>query len=1374
MTDACTPSLERCCPIRPSVPLALTIGILLLGTLAVADDARAQDPLITFGKEPEEDPNYLEGSDVRIEIQSTIVQEGETLTVSCVDDCPDVSYTHEFTACEADATCHHPDDENVDDGTTLVVFARGQDFAEATHAGEPRWAGTWQVSMEGGTYSRQFTVYLADTFDVPTPLDHYEPTVVAQFNASGYGSSESVNYTVYHDPEDGTKEPVWSRVRSTDGEGVSTARWKIPVQLAERLDCPGDPNDCRRFELRVEAEGESDKGPETTHFQIDPAVIRVDPDSSEHPETVNRTETARSNLSLVYRGSQEQDAYPKHPLGPTPFYGDTIEIDVHLQRIADPDAGDQSGTCGATDAGENITTVTATWTPRGYAPTYAPPRDFSLETGGTEDRFRWALAAQEDAYGNHIKYQPLECFDVNVYELQPTVHSLPDHVERKRQETFVFNFTYADGTPLKAGDNSTQLVGALVPLDDDGTLDNTSEEIEMVAEHLRGGLWVWSHKLPKDFGDLGPYRFEFQGAPTTEDDPQEGTSDQWGNRLIPKATDEFQVKVASPLIEFTTSVDGQARNASEGLSRGDHVIVRARTTYPDGASINASDLNHNFSDELPVRIYRKDDSGTVTQVTELGLHEIDQSRGTWRGEFDIPEVAAGAPLGTWEFEVTVRDNVTPPNENVTRFPRPVGPDILHVSTVDPPSREVLAGRQVEWAFQVRDGDGDPVTDEDTGDRQTGTITVDVRRWDNGRPGEFVATGLEPSFNPQRAGGVWVMQWTPPRTLDPGLYLFSPNGTDIHENPVADRARSRPFDVDIQRVPRDTIVAPPLTVERGENVTVIFDGRDGDTGRNGSAAPSVRLERLTKDDRWVIEEQDLRRANRTGAGDHMATWNTTTSTPADKYRFRLVGRAPDGAIIDAVSETFRVRPQDVTRKVLEPLVPFAKKGTEVSAVVAHRPFDSLTVSDIRISGPQGIADAPGEREIDTSRENWTISWTIPVTAPQGEYVMHLQGKDKFGNNITVDLGPVRAGPVNLTVESLRLPRPEVPRNTKASFVFRVTYPDDSLMEEAHGRPSAVVFQDGQAIAEANLTFDGVNWHATWVPPPDAELGSYRFQVSGRDKATNPIRPLESRAFRVAAGTVTREVREGPPSNIDRFDPITIQVASSSEDRFVEFQLEHYGARDPTRVAGPEFPEPEFTARLSHEYRPSLAAYQVQWTPPKDQNLGWYRITMSGEDVHGNALTAATKTLKLEPTRLEARWVDSIEDPTPGVTRTYPLEIRYPDGEPMTPRDGTPIAFVHLNGRPVEPQPEIQYDEENAVWDVTWTFPPELPPGAYTTISRGTDAYGNTIPEERPTPVRYEPSTLSQLTGATVPGPGAGLAAVVVAVTALAGRSVLSRR
>lgn len=1350
------------------MPLALTIGILLLGTLAVAEDARAQDPFITFGKEPEEDPHYLEGDNVRIEVDPTIVQEGEDLVVSCIEGCPedDVSYSYTFSACDARSTCTDDDAEDGGaGGDAIVFFARNLEFPEAASKGEPRWTGTWEVSVGEGTYTRTFDVHLADTFDVPTPLENYEPTMLATFQGSGYGGGQSVNFSLYHDPVGGERELVWGQDVTSDGEGVATAPWQVPLTLATRLDCPHDPGDCRVFELDVSPNGEADKGGETTRFQIDPGVVRVDVDRSDHPDEVERTQEVRSNLTMVYRGAQEQGRGP-FPLGPTPGTGDALRIDVHFQRIVDPDPG--GDTCGAGGDVENVTTVSATWTPDGYAPTYTPPRDLDLRTEGTGDRFRWAVASQEDAYGNRIKYEPLECFDVEPYHLVPTVESMPDHVERKRLETFVFNFTYADGTPLREGDNATRLRGALVPEE-----SSSFDEIRLDAEHLHGGLWAWSHKLPKDFDELGTWRFEFQGAPPGED-TQEGTRDEWGNRLEPNATEDFEVQVASPLVELTTSVDGKARNATEGLSRGDHVVLRARTTYPDGASINATDLNHDLGGELPVKIARKDESGTVTQVTKLDLHEVDRTRGTWRSEFDIPKVAAGAPLGTWDFEVTVRDNETPPNENITTFHRDVHPDILHVSTVDPPARKVLAGRDVQWAFQVRDGDGELVTDEDTGDRDTGAITVDVRRWINGKTGEFVATGLEPNFDPDRAGGAWVVQWTPSMTLGPGHYHFAPNGTDIHENPVAERARSRPIDVEIERVPRDTIVSPPLTVERSQNVTVIFDGRDGDSGRNGSEYPTIRLERLTTDGRWVVEEEDLRRENTTGAGDHLASWNTTTSTPADTYRFRLDGRAPGGSIIDATSETFEVRPQDVTRQVLEPLVPFAKKGNEVTAVVAHRPHDTLTDSDVRISGPQGDTDVPGERDVTASRDNWTVSWTIPVTVPEGRYVMHLQGEDVHGNNITVDLGPVQAGPVNLTVDSLRPPQPDVPRNDRAEFVFRVTYPDDTLMEEAHGRPDVVVVREGEPITQANVTFDGVNWHATWVPPPDAELGAYRFEVAGRDKATNPIHSVESRAFRVDTGTVTRDVREGPPSDLRRFDTLDLHVTSTADDRFVEFQLEHYGGQDPATAAGPDLPDPRFTGRLSHELRPSLGAYQVQWTPPKDQNTGWYRITMDGEDVHGNDITASTESFRLDTTRLDARWVDSLEDPEPGTTKTWPLEVRYPDGEPMSPTDGSPLAFVQLNGRPVEPQPDIRFDEQEGLWDVTWTFPDELPPGAYSLISRGTDAYGNTIPQERPTPVRYEPSALNQLTGATVPGPGAGLAALAVAVTALAGRSVLSRR
>lgn len=1340
--------------------------MLLLGSLALVGDAKAQDtdPVIQFedGK-----TRYLEGEDVVIKINSAVVDGGEKVTVSCVEDCPHdgISYTEEILEGEAGGG---------GDGFVELIFASNSEtgrvfFPEAQEDGQPAWNGTWEVDLQDSTYSREFEVFLVKEFDLPT--ENYEPSMVATIQASGYEPGIILDFRIYHDPPDEERELVHEAQMGTGTDSrMANITWGIPVSVAQHLDCPdGVLDDCRRFTVEVEAPSGS-KGLETTSFRIDPATIRLDVDTVANPDDTQRTETFEGQFPLVYEGSRLQDGVTPRYLSPADTHGNTSLVDVHFQRLPD--------TCGGGSNPENVTTVTGFWTPfgpaerAGYLADHTTPRDFPLKTAGSEDQFRWALAKQEDAYGNKIPYQGADpdCFDIDPYELTPKMWDIPDDVERKKEETFVLNFSYANLQTLDEGDNATRLQGALVPLTQEGEEDPSVDEIKMEGRPMGHGLWKWSHKLPKDFQELGPWRFEFQGAPPEEDDAQEGTRDQWGNRLLPNASEPLQVVPARPLVSISTSVDGQDRNATRGFDRGDDVNLRVRTLYPDGRSLNASDLHEDLDGKLPVKVYRKEESGAVTSITDLELPELT-STGLWQGEFRVPKESAGAPLGTWEIEVTVRDNVTNPNENTSRFPREVHPDILQVSTVDPPARDVTAGRQVSWSFAVSDGDGERVTDEDTGDQSTGTITVDVRRWNNGVPGGFVATGLEPNFNPERAGGSWEIAWTPPRSLEPGEYVLAPNGTDIHGNPVAERARSRPIDVSIERVPRDTIVAPPLTVERGDNVTVIFDGRDGDTGRNGSEHPVIRLERKAGPDRWITEEEDVRRENRTSAGDHVAVWKTGTSTPEDEYRFRISGRAPDGSIIDATSHVFEVKPKDVTRPVIEPLVPFAKKGTTVTAVVGHRPFDSLGGNDIRISGPQNITDAPGEKTVDTTRENWTISWTIPVSVPKGEYVMHVQGKDQFGNNITVTLGPVRAGPVNLTVEPIRLPAPDVPRNSPANFVFRVTYPDDSLMEEDHGTPDVVVTRGGTPVSTANLTYDGVNWHARYVPPPAAELGTYRFQVSGADRASNEILPLESRSFQVETGTVEREVREGPPGLLARLQTVEVQVAAASDDRGVEFVLEYHGQREP----GPgELDDPEFTGRLSHEWRPSLGAYQVQWTPPKDQNVGIYTIAMEGQDAQGNSLTARTETFQIQEANIDANWRGDIEDVTPGAERTYSLELTYLNDEPMTDAEGEPATFVQLNGRPVEPRPEVAYDDREDVWKVTWTFPEDLPPGTYSLAVRGSDAHGNTILVEETSGAAYEPGAINQLTGATVPGPGAALAALLGLVTAAAYGRVLSRR
>jgi hypothetical protein len=1331
----------------------------------LAETTKAQtDPIIMFQKEDHE-TDYLEGDDVVIEIDDTFVQSGEELTVTCSGGCPEpgISYTHTF------------DDDEANPGpgqNTVVVFADSEDFPTAAQDGQPRWEGTWEVSIEEAT--RSFEVHVADVYRMPT--ENYQPTELATLQASGYPKLTLVNFTVYHAPPSGERTAVFAEELSTGSDHKAKVEWQIDPEVARYLDCSApDPANCHDFEVEVSA-SKGNKGVETDPFQVDRATVLLN-ETSAQDNPVNRTEEANGLFVLHYDPSDDQEDVGTVHLASDILdgHGDTPEITVQLQRL--------TGSCGPGAEPENVTAVSANFTLSGYLSRFTPPRDFDLSTGGSDDQFRWKVLGQEDKYGNEIQAEALQCFDINPYQMTPDPVDIPDTMQRKRRETFVMNFSYANGATLDEGDNATEMRAVLYePETDDpcrtseADAENLNTIVSMTGDPLGDGLWQWSHKYPKAFPNLGQWIFKFCGAPVSEEDDQKlGAEDQWGNEINPNATEPFPLQVSSPHIEISTSVDGHSRNATRGFDRGDDVNLRVETTYPDGSSLNASDLNASYDGKLPVHVYRKDETGETTQITELELTEISPSEGTWRGSFEIPEVSAGAPLGTWDIEVRVKDDVPePPNENVSRFPREVHPDTLHVATSQAPAREVLAGRSVDWAFVVRDGDGDRVTDERTGDAATGTITVDVRKWDNGKPGEFVATGLQPNYNPDLGAGAWVITWEPPRDLEPGKYVFGPNGTDIHGNVVADRARSRPFDVDIQHVTRDTIVAPPLSVERGGNVSVIFDGREGDTGRNGSVDPTIRLERRTDDGRWVIEEDDLYEHNRTTAGDHPASWRTRTSTPAGTYRFHLVGRAPDHSIIDAVSETFEVQPSSVTRPVFEPLVPFATKGTTVTAVVGHDSFDALTASDVRISGPQNITDAPGERGVDTTRSNWTVSWTIPVTVPKGEYVMHLEGEDRFGNNISVSLGPVTAGPVNLTVEPLRLPTPEVPRTSTAEYVFRVTYPDDSLMRKVHGTPEVVVYEEETPLEEANVTFDGVNWHATYTPPADAEITSYSFRVRGQDRATNTILPHESRSFRVATGTIERDIREGPGLSVRRLDTVTLQVEADADDRFVEFELAHYGPRNPDNVAGPEPPDPKFTGQLAHEWRPSLGVYEVQWQPPKDQTLGWYVIRMKGEDPQGNTLTAATEPFNLDTDRLEARWETRIESVTPGESQTYRVSIEYSNGEPMTDQEGTPDAFVRVNSRPVEPRPEVEYDSDGEVWKVTWDFPPDLPPGKYGLAVRGSDAFGNTIPAERASAYPYEPGTLSQLTGATVPGPGAAVAALAAAVTAAALGRVSSRR
>lgn len=1309
-------------------------------------------------------PNYLQGDSVYIRLQN--LAEGQTpwVRVVCVENCHEVADTpespHRYWAAwpgESDATLVFPRD-------FYQSGPPGEEGRDARTDKVPRYNSTWQATafIAGREVTRTFNVWLFTLYR-STNLT-VMPGEEHEFHSSGLEANATVDFRIERLNQDGQYVAVpldEPPARRPDVRGMIFYVWRVPREEALRInECPpGRTVDCYRV---VVVPSGTTKEPETMYFRVSPADVRASfrvgqyaPRDSPPPpsENLERTQSVLIAMELHYPGGRLAN-------GP---------VFTPNDLPADPDGGER--TMRVRVEKTNFTTSTPTQVaevPMRYVAqrfrweaVWTVQRDLQLDPDAT---FKLRLAEAHDQWGNRVPTMALGNYTVTVARLTAERVTNLTTLQRTEEGTIAFAIKYHNGSLFTGNDNVSPLRGCFFRDRGNGVPPACPSPSNPATEgKYEDGTWVFRVKYPRTYEDLGTHAFVLLGGRDAED--------KWGNQVNSTQSRPFEVIAASPTIDFQTVMRGRAVTE---LERGERIGIQAYVKYRDGRPFNHTvryDPESPWSRILNVTVTRRGADDAVQGVSIVELREVDLESGLWVGSMDLSLDASRTPIGRWSFALRANDTMSPdPNVNDTVFDRVVSAAPIRFQPTRVSPAAPYAGSSMVFEFALRYPGQFGTTGADVpADAIRNQLTAQVYRWDaknRTHYGEPLSGPIQPEYRSDRR--VWTINYIVPGHLYNASFVFLVTGRDASGNELPDDAWSSPFTPQSRSLDRQVLTPPPERVQRGASATIVFAAQDGDVGIDGTGQPTIRVERWNADEsRWDLVPGGIDvRQGVSDVRDHLGVFGVTTTTAVGTYRFVLLGReaAPSFAIINGVSANFTVEPTDVTRAIHRPPTDLVTKGELVWFTIERQEGDQVVQVQILLNGrlmdrlPRPLLNVEGERI--------NASWRVPFEAQNGNYTIHIEGRDLYGNVLTVDTPNIEVVAAQLTGKLLGSPPRVVKRGTELSLLFGITYPSGSFYN-APETPTVLVFNDTGLVQTATVRRSGATFEALWTPPATAGVGDYWIEISGQGVGGNAFPNLRTSAFRLAPGAFERVATNNIPVGTERMTTNTWGIPYEPEDRFVSFQLAYYGQTSDTTAV--QNMEPVTLTPLPHSVDAVAGRYVARFVSDQQTPVGAYRIFLTGEDRLGNQIRAVSNVFLVKPTTVILSWEEA--PPASAFVENANLQLtvaaRYKSGAIMDESMGRPSVVLLLNGKPTTQRPEITYLQGR--WLITWTAPSILSDGEYSFQVGGQDAAGNTIATSRSVPYNVETTTLNSFSK-VIPGPEP----VLLLLGALAVALALGRR
>ncbi|MEA3201386.1 MAG: hypothetical protein QOE90_2814 [Thermoplasmata archaeon] len=1283
-----------------------------------------------------DEANYFEGERVAMTLNAN-TNGAITFDVECATRCKHVNGDTEGRTFEGTWDGNVADrlvfpDQFTDLSTGLPAGAEGAGTYNST------WVVTAYVVRGAVQPQRGFGTWLQDSFvgdnATVSPGEHHE------IHMYGYSDSARLNLTV--ERREGSRYvPVslqeFSCVKQTTGQ---FCRFRYaPDEAANFAGCGSDLVHC----YRVSASG-TGKDAESVDFQVAPAHLTSEgqvftaPAAAATPPyaRVERTQNVTVGVLLAYPGGDQgfrvplTDArVPVDPLTGT----HVLRVNVIRQDVPTP---------------ATVAQVLLAYQPdtQRWQGTWTPPRDAA--TNGSLVAYQLALSQSRDRYSNVVDAFPLANYTLQPATLDVSVVKGLDSVARTDPVDVQLAIRYHDGELFDDKVNASPLTGCFIRDAQTGGDCTSASSDQLVTLSYKDGVWHARHQYARDYATLGAHKLVLQQD-----------KDAWNNTVPNTLTIPFQVVVGSPRVTFSTVFEG---SRGDPIVRADDTLfLNADVSYGDGSPFNNTAVPNpdGHTRTLTALVTKRTtDGGAVTTVpvTLLG----DPYSGHWYGSLPIRSNQTDSPLGAWTFALDVADNVTPPNVNHTSFNRTfIGSPLEFREEAQPFDAEI--GNKTHFRFSILRQSVDDSAAVDVGP----TLAVYLMRWDpvtRAPTGDPIAKLLPPYNGDYHQ---YAVDYQVPVDLFEGTFVFVVRGGDRDGNMLLADGVSHPFRTFASARPRGVVSQPPVTLQRGDTASVVFDGIVGDTGLDGTGLPTIHVDYFDPVGKlWERKADDVLELD--SEPNHLGLFPITIDTNVGVYRFVLQGRQQDRHAVVGVSANFTVTPADVGRIFFVDPPENVSKGESFAFSFERQPGDIIFRRAVLYEGRPSSVPPPTLVSEDLL---FNASWGVPFDAPSGRYSLRLEGADRSGNHIDVLVPPIEVQATQLAGKIIGNPARAVARGSAATALFGITYPNGEFYLDT-ATPKATVFNASGIVADAQVTREGLTFSASWPPPPDADAGAdYWFEMSGSAVAGDSFPTLRSSTFKLAPGAFSRGVATDAPIDNVRGDLIVVEVPVGQDDTSAQFSLAYYGPNGDASSGSLAGHDPTSVTLLASTVNPTTGRYVARFVTDAQTPPGSYLVTMKGGDRHGNQISAQSRPFILRTSTILAQWDSPIptESLREGQVLTTSFTARYQNTNALLDDvKGKPSVALLVDGRASSVKPDVGY--QNGHWVVSWQAPATLPRGTYVFVLGGSDFAGNQILTTQQNAVVYDPSfgqSVAKVVPHLLPGPEPALVLAGLAALAL---------
>ena len=351
--------------------------------------------------------------------------------------------------------------------------------------------------------------------------------------------------------------------------------------------------------------------------------------------------------------------------------------------------------------------------------------------------------------------------------------------------------------------------------------------------------------------------------------------------------------------------------------------------------------------------------------------------------------------------------------------------------------------------------------------------------------------------------------------------------------------------------------------------------------------------------------------------------------------------------------------------------------------------------------------------------FNYTFKLPPSANVGALTVNATGPNYDNIGVTSSVSTtVNVNPTSIKISRGAPPPATVERTAEISVSYLLTYPDSSGVTTASAGSSLSVVRESDAavIGEVPLQLSNSSstWTAVWVPPPNATLASYHFELAASsfmdpygNHGQGPA--VDSASFAVGKANVSLSYPAN--STLERAQDAHVVVGAGQYHDGSNFE-------NVTAASGNVIDADGVSHALA--FNSTLNALTGQLKIPVDATLGKWRIIGTMTDLYGNT---ASGEFVIQIVKANLKFAVD----TPPTERTTMMKVTarvsYPDGTTVNPSLVSSGFNITISQGNFTWRSGMSFNDTSARWTAGYLVPINATLGDYSVGMVLQDIYGN---------------------------------------------------